>query len=347
MLSYFKKNDPFRIIGLVLILLVTRIGFFLFSSLGQSLLKDANYTSLRSGANDLLNPFFTHSGPLSDLTFIGIESLGSPIFSIILAALLILFNSILLNSIFIRNSSFEESSFLPAAVLIILMSASPKFYFLSPALIGSSFIIFSLNHLFFHIKYKGSEENIITTGFTVGLAGLFFYPYFWFYLLIVIIYLFYSSTITRRYFLMTWGFVLPFLISWVVFLFLDKGAEFTNDLFQQIVYAQVLGEGLNNGLTVFGLGLGLSIIATIQGFSGLGMTNHQIMVQKAMSWLGFFGIALFAIFGDANLSGLTILTLPMAYFTTKMLTSIKKNLLSELLFIALMGSAVATLLVIY
>ncbi|OEK07050.1 hypothetical protein [Roseivirga misakiensis] len=311
------------------------------------MLEGLDYLAFNAGTSGSINAFFVHSGPLSELTFVGLESTGSPLLSLVLATVLILFNSILLNSIFIRNASFEESSFLPAAVMTILMSASPNFFFLSPALIGSSFIIFSLNNLFYHVKYKGSEENILGTGFSVGIAGLFFYPYFWFYPLIVIIYIFYSSTLTRRYFLLTWGFVLPYIMTWVVYLFLEQGSEFSTSIFQQIVSAQVLGEGLNNGLMVFGFGLALSLIAAIQGFSGLGMTNHQIMVQKAMSWLGFFGVVLFAIFGDANLSGLMILVIPMSYFITKMLISINKKLLTELVFIALLGSAIATLFLIY
>ena len=344
MFSYFKKNDPFRIIGLVLILLGTRLGFFLFSKETQSTLDSFDYLLLQSPQDDSLNTFFIHAGPLSELTFLGLASVGYPIISVVLATVLILFNSILLNSIFIRNASFEESSFLPAAIFIIFLSTSQSFYFLSPALIGSTFIILSLNYLFHHVKYRGSEENILATGFTIGLASLFYYPYFWFYLLIIIIYLFYSSTITRRYFLMTWGFLLPLLITWVTYLFLDKGSEFLSGLFQQIVNAQVLGEGLNKGLTIFGLGIALSMIAAIQSFSGQGMTNHQIMVQKAMSWMGFFSIVVFAIFGNISVGSLVILALPMCYFCTKMLVSLRKKLIAELLLFALLGCAIASLL---
>lgn len=327
--------------------IITRLGFFLFSDAGITALSNIDNFVQGSAENTSVSPFFTHAGPLSDLVFSGIDSIGWPVISIVLAGLLILFNGIFLNSIFIKNSSFEESSFLPAAIFIILMSASQSFYFLSPALIGSSFVLVSLNYLSHHVKYRGSEENILSTGFTIGMASLFYYPYFWLYLLILIIYLFYSSTIQRRYYLMTWGFVMPSLITWLVFYLSDTGAGFISAFFGSIINAQAMGEGLNKGLIILGLSLALTMISAIQSFSGQGMTNHQILVQKAMSWTGFFGVLIFAVFGNESLVALILIIPTLSYFSTKMLTALSKKVLAEFLFIALFGGAIATLLLGY
>ena len=347
MFKYFKKNDPLRIIALVFIIIITRLGFFLFSDAGKAALDNITNFVQSPSENDSSSSFFTHSGPLSDLIFSGIDVLGWPLISIVIASLLILFNSIFLNSMFIRNSSFEESSFLPAAIFVILMSGSKSFYFLSPALLGSSFLLVSLNYLFHHIKYRGTEENILNTGFTIGIACLFYYPYFWLYFLVLIIYLFYSSTISRRYFLMTWGFVLPVLIVWLVFYFNGTGVDFASTFFGRIVNVQEMGTGLNRGLTILSAGLVLTIISAIQSFQGLGMTNHQILVQKAMNWTGFFGVLLFAVFGNESLIGLILIIPTLSYFSTKMLTSLTKRALAEFLFLALIGATIATALLAY
>lgn len=329
------------------IIIITRLGFFLFSDAGKEAFDNiANFVQ-NPVKNGELGDFFTHSGPLSDLVFSGIDALGWPIISVIIASMLILFNAIFLNSMFIRNSSFEESSFLPAAIFVILMSASKSFYFLSPALLGSSFLLVSLNYLFHHIKYRGTEENILNTGFTIGIACLFYYPYFWLYLLVLIIYLFYSSTISRRYFLMTWGFILPVLIAWLVFYFSGTGTDFLSTFFSRIVNVQEMGVGLNRGLTILSVGLVLTIISAIQSFQGLGMTNHQILVQKAMSWTGFFGVLFFAIFGNESLLGLILIIPTLSYFSTKMLTSLTKKTIAEILFLTLIGVSIATVLLAY
>lgn len=329
------------------IIIITRVGFFLFSDPGKIALNNINSFVQNPVENGAANSFFIHTGPLSELIFSGIDSIGWPILSIILASLLILFNGIFLNSIFIRNSSFEESSFLPAAIFVILMSASQNFYFLSPALIGSSFVLVSINYLFHHIKYRGTEENILNTGFTIGIACLLYYPYFWLYLLILIIYLFYSSTIRRRYFLMTWGFILPTLIAWLVFYIDSAGSDFMLRFFGSIVNVQAMGEGLNMGLTVLSASLVLTMISAIQSFSGQGMTNHQILVQKAMSWMGFFGVLLFAIFGNESLVGLILIVPSLSYFSTKMLTALTKKTWAEFLFLALLGGSITTVLLAY
>lgn len=296
---------------------------------------------------DLMATDTLHAGPLANLVFVALSSINVETLDVFLASFLILLNGIQLNSIFIRNASFQESSYVPAAIYVILMSASESFYYLSPALIGVSFLLISLNYLFYHIKYRGTEENILSTGFTLGLAVLCYYPYLWVYLMVMIIYLLYSGTITRRYFLITWGFILPLLITWVIFFLLNRGDDFLDSLFSEIVNFQEMGEMLNKGLLVYGLGLALGLIAAIQNFSGQGMTNHQILVQKAMSWVGLFGIIVFAVFGNNDLTALAMLLPAIAYFSAKMLADVSKKYVSELLFLALLGVAVATLVLGY
>ncbi|MBO3698719.1 DUF6427 family protein [Roseivirga sp. E12] len=339
MLSYFKKNDPYRIVGLLMILIVTRITFFFF-------FKTEDWVLTIDSEGPLSNETI-HSGPITNLLFMVVSFFNTEVLDTLLAGTLILLNGILLNSIFIRNASFQESSYVPASMYIILMSASKDFYHLSPALVGSSFLLISLNFLFYHIKYRGTEENIISTGFTIGLAALCYYPFMWIYIMVLIIYLLYSGTITRRYFLLTWGFVLPLLITWLIFFVLDKGDQFLNTLFSGSVDHQILGELLEQSLIVYGFALALSLVAAIQNFAGQGMTNHQILVQKAMSWVGFFGILAFAIFGFNNLAALVLVIPAMAYFCTKLFADLSKKYVGELLFLGIVAVAIATIVLGY
>lgn len=322
-----------------MILLISRIVFSLF-------FKTDSWTIAMSEM-DVLSKESTHSGPISNLVFIGLSSINIEVLDIFLTALLILLNGILLNSIFIRNASFQESSYVPAAIYVVLMSASKSFYYLSPELLGSSFLLISLNYLFYHIKYRGTEENILSTGFTIGVAGLCYYPFLWVYLMVLIIYLLYSGTITRRYFLLTWGFILPLLITWLIFFMLGRGGEFLNLMFSESVNYQILGELLNTSAIVYGFGITLSLVAAIQNFSGQGMTNHQILVQKAMSWVGFFGVLTFAIFGFRNPAVLAMVIPVMAYFSTKLFADLSKKYVAELLFVGLFAAAVATVVLGY
>lgn len=339
MLSYFKKNDPFRILGLVMILLITRVAFFLFFSTGA--------WAIAIDESDLLVTETLHSGPLANFVFVGLSSLNVEFLDAFFTSLLILLNAILLNSIFTRNSSFQESTYVPAAIYVILYSASESFYHLSPELIGSSFLLFSLNYLFYHVKFRGTEENILSTGVTIGLAGLCYYPFLWAFLMVLIIYLLYSGTITRRYFLLTWGFLLPLLVTWLIFFLLDRGGDFLDTLFIEVVNYQVLGSLVNESLIVYGFVLVLSLIAAIQHFSGQGMTNHQILVQKSMNWVGFFGLLIFAVFGSIEITSLALVIPALAYFSTKMLGGVSKKYFAEFLFIGLFGIAIATMVLGY
>lgn len=114
-----------------------------------------------------------------------------------------------------------------------------------------------------------------------------------------------------------------------------------------IVNVQAMGGGLNMGLTVLSASLVITMISAIKSFSGQGMTNHQILVQKAMSWSGFFGVLLFAVFGNESLVGLILIIPTLSYFSTKMLSALSKKTLAEFLFLALLGGAIATVLLAY
>ena len=324
MLSFFRKNDPYLILSLVLILIGTRV-FFAFMAMDSS--------SIQSDPIEFLKVDENGNGPIG-LWLDGLISTlpSESIFSIILAGLLVLLNAIQLNTLFIRNSSIKENTYVPAALFIFLMSASGDFYYFSPALLASSLVIFSLNYLFYHIKYRGTEENILSTGFGIGLAGLIYTPFLWLYLFILISYLIYSNTIRRRYFLMSWGFLLPIIVYWLFFFWRDQGSEALSVLGEQLISFNVIHVSLEKNVVSLGFGLLLSLAGFVKLYGSQGKTNHQILVEKAMSWNALFAI-LIAVLHTGDTLDNEILAIPsMAYFSTQLILNIDRKWLRESLF---------------
>ena len=273
---------------------MTRILFSIFFSTDES-----------SRSIQVIEPLSINAegnGPLGNWLNNLIES--TPVrnlFSIVLAGILVVLNAVQLNSIFIRNSSFKENTYIPAAYYVIFMSSSKDFYFFSPALLASSIILVGLNYLFYHMKYRGTEENIISTGFMVGLAGLIYVPSAWLYLFILLSYLMYSNTIRRRYFLMTWGFLMPIVIFWLFYFWMDLGAHSLSMLGNQIVKLSVIQVAPAQIAVPLGFGLIIALSGFLSSFNQQGKTNHQILVQHSMSWLAFFAIVIVILYACASL----------------------------------------------
>jgi len=309
----------------VLLVIITRLVFVFTGVLSPSEISVTEYVALdfTASANGPLGVWIDHL--IKSVTF----NFG---LSIVIASLLVILNAIQLNTLLIRNASLSENTYIPSAIYVFLMSSSSEFYFFSPALLASAFILISLNYLFYHIKYRGTEENIISTGFGIGIAGLIYTPYLWLYLFVLLVYLVYSNTLRRRYFLMTWGFLLPVIVYWLIFFWQDLGADALSSLGIKSISLETIEMDPMKLLMTLGFGLLISLVGFGSSFKNQGKTNHQILVQSSMSWIGFFGVITAVLFTDNGLVCGLLLIIPLTYFCSQLILSISKNWLKESIF---------------
>lgn len=258
------------------------------------------------------------------------------ILSSILAAILVFFQAFILNTTLQKNAAFQENNFLPGFLFVVFASASSEFLFLSPILLANTFLLLALDKVLIHLKFRGSEENILTTGFLIGLAALSYAPYFWLVPLVILIYIMYSSTLVRRYFLMTYGFIFSLLVFWIYYLTSQNGGAFLGGYFE-LVFSTHLVEpiALKNLALIFGLPTLFSVLSVAQGFQGLGFTNHQILTQRTMLWLLIFGLIMIWMTPSSGSFNALALIIPLTFFTSQFLITRSKKWVGEALFLAL------------
>lgn len=344
MIRYFKVNDPYRLLAVLIFLVVTRTIVLLLDNPFTLLLTEAESMGL-----DINNGAFfaeslsTNAGPLYYYLYAVLTFLTSDttLLSIILATAFIMIQAFLLNAILIRSASLNDNTYLPAIIYSFLLSSSPEFLFLSPELLSITFVLLGLNFLFTHLKYRGSEENIISTGFMFGIAALFAKPAFLLLLFIFLVYLLYSSTLARRYFLMAFGFLLPFIFVWIYFLWNDQGADFWSTYFNDLIHfsSRQLIPG-SNLLIWLGVPALLALITAAQNFTGIGMTNNQIQIQRSMLWLAIFGVLLYMVSANGSFGELIWVLPVVTYFITMFLNSVQKPWMAELCFHVLLWGSV-------
>ena len=335
MIRFFKVNDPYRLLVIFIFLLIVRTVFVLldgpFVRLQQE--QDVMGAFVNGGGLIIEDLMVTNAGPLYAY-FYGLITYLSPesfYISAALSAVFIMVQAFVLNTILIRLAAFNENTYLPAIVYAVLMSATPEFMMLSPEMVAITFVLIGLNYLLTHLKYRGTEENILSTGFTFGLAALFAKPAFLYLLFILLIYLLYSSTLNRRYVLVGFGFLMPLILVWLFFLWNDKGADFMIAYFGQLIHID--SREIIPRVSLFALvafPLFLTLISAAQNFTGVGMTNNQIHIQRTLLWLGIFGVVFYLISGNSSYSELIWLMPTATYFITMLLGAMEKKWLAEL-----------------
>ncbi len=227
MLNFFRVNDPFRLIGIGIYLLLLTAIYFLVNPFP---ITSAQLTWLilgeRVGDGFLLyKDIIDDTGPLAAGFFMAMDL----IFGRSLVAyewvgrLLILFQILYWNSILIKFRAFEENTYLPAIIMAALFHFSFDMLSLSPALLASCFLILALGQLFSQtVLQKEGSESTLLIGLYAGIATGFQPNYLLFLPYLIFTGIAISGFSFRQLMLSLIGYFLP-LILIVVFYFWTEG----------------------------------------------------------------------------------------------------------------------------
>lgn len=344
MLQFFRKNDPYLLLFIAAFLIITRV-VLLIIGLEESTILNSSYL-LGTAFNENPGTVISNSisaGPLYTF-FSGLLVLlfnSSVVASVVVSAILIFIQAVIFNTTLQRNAAFEDNTYLPGILYAIILSSSKEFLYLNPALMANTFLLLATDKILIHLKFRGSEENILTTGFLLGLGALCYAPYSIFLIFTILIYVVYSGTLVRRYFLMTYGFIFSFLIFWIYYLCFQQGAAFIGNYFSGLFRINdVDGTVLNNILLIFGLPLFLTVLSGAQSFQGAGLTNHQILIQRMMLWMLIFALVILRLDNQMTLLTVQTLAIPLTFFSSQFLLTRAKRWVADLVFLFLATSSI-------
>jgi hypothetical protein len=110
----------------------------------------------------------------------------SPLFSVIVAYLLVLLIAILLVNFNTSAFFISERNFLPALIYILLSCYFPGFQILNPALPAIPFLILGLRKIIESYKVQGTAFSLFDAGLLISTGCLFYASLIWFGLLLII-----------------------------------------------------------------------------------------------------------------------------------------------------------------
>jgi hypothetical protein len=260
------------------------------------------------------------TGALSAGVFTGLHLLfgRSEIAYFLLGKIFVLFQIYYWNSTLIKYRVFDENTYFPAIVMAALFHFSFDLMYLSPTLLGSTFLLLAFGQLFSHtVLQKESSESTLLIGIYGGLATGFHWNFVFFLPFLIFTGLSISSFTVRQLFLSIMGFLLPILLI-LVFYFWNDGLEqalqvwpivFTYPNYGYQPYLSWLAPG------IFPLLLALAGYFIGSFFRGATI-NQQKQRQLILIWL-LFSAGLFFLVKNTASYQLVVFLPAMSYFITQ------------------------------
>ncbi|MEO1257932.1 MAG: hypothetical protein AAFZ15_04015 [Bacteroidota bacterium] len=261
MLTFFRTNQLFSSVFLVFYILILRSSVFV--------------------APFKWNP--SGEGLLSHLVYgwIGSQTVTAQV----IAILLLVVQGFLINSLVLSNRLSNEVNLFPGVFYVLVACLVPDFLYLSPVLIGNTFILVALVELYSTYKVSSCADRIFNAGFWTGVASLFYFPFLFYFILINAgLNILRAFNIKERLMLLI-GLAIPFILGWLYYFVFDQGDFFWQtqfgDNFSFLSFGSEPGgwEAYAKSI-VFALAI-LFVVAN----NGAYLTRRNIQAQKKISIL--------------------------------------------------------------
>ena len=342
MLSLFKINDPYKILIILFVAVIIQLPIFI-SGINITLPEIEWHmvgAKLVEGGGLYVDIYYP-IGPLSAqvyriLSFIAPE--GYLIYRI-LGLFLVIVQSVIFNYSLIQYKAYNQNTYVPSLIYVILMMGMEDYITLSPSLMGLTFVLFSIGLTIRLIEgRKRIEEDFLKIGLFSGIAALFYPLYILLLIPVLIALIFFTNTIVRRYLLLVFGATLPFFLTWLKFYWYNQLDEFYFNLNFLFMAGNegvlITWKGLFGIFLIPGLILLYSFFRVMQS---LGFINYQVRLQKYYFLYVIFGI-LIVILDYHHSSHILIVLVPvMAFFITHLFLMLRKIIIAEILFIAFLS----------
>lgn len=334
MLTFFKTNDPYRLAGVLLLLLVIRVPMFISGV--PMILPELKWLLVgeRLGSNDFLmyQDVWDSTAPLAVWVYEGLFILFGktrmPYF--ILSLLLVVVQAGIFNHVMLNNKAYNTSTYVPALVYMVFMNAYFDFLTLSPIVLSMTFVLLAMNNLFKRMDNHTKDELFILTGVYLGLAMLFYLPSVCYFIGTVIALLLYTGSIARRMMLLFYGFGLVLGLVSLYFYWQENYLIFQHHFFQSL-WDTGRVQYLNwTELFVMSIVLVAIFILSFYKVRKLGKyINFQQKIQQVMLIFFFSGFLSLILSHEVSTYQLVCFVPSVAFFTAHYILLIRHWLVAE------------------
>ena len=225
-LRFFRINDPYRLLGILIILILIALPLWIdTANLTWQELKSWVVGEAISDGKLMYVQVYDDTPPLAS-AFLGVMDwvFGRSVFAWqFIAFLLIFFQASYFGIMLINNKAYEENTYLPALIYGLLAFFSFDLFSFSPELLASTFLLFAINNLFKEIEFRIQRDDIVLKiGVSIGLASLLVFSYAAFLPAVAFLLAIFARITARKIFILLSGFVLPHAVLIMLYFYWDS-----------------------------------------------------------------------------------------------------------------------------
>lgn len=349
LLRYFRINDPYRLLGLFVIILLVSLPFLIMpTGVMVSELKHMVLGEAIAEGKLMYIEVFDDTPPLASALF-GLMNMlfgRSLLAGRIIAILIIFFQASYFAVLLIKNKAYAENTYLPALIFGLLCFFSFDLLSFSTDLLASTVLLFALNQLFHEIEFKiQRDEIVLKLGVYLGLTTFLVFSYWVFLLLTIFILIVMTRARFRKIALLVFGFFLPHAVLLTLYFYWGK-----TDLLWQNFYVSNFtfsGEMLvdTKGLFVLvAIPLAYFVFSIFMVNREARFTKYQSQLMQVMFLWLLFSFIQVLVARQVSPASLVLFIPPLAYFISHYLLLIRRKWRAVLMLWLFLGGFLALIL---
>ncbi len=275
----------------------------------------------------LYKDFTENIAPLSAVVYWSLEYFWNQDFLIyhIIAAIITLYQVLYFTYFFNRLQIFPEQNFIPAFLFILFSSLNFEFFSLSPQLMGSTFLLFAISHVYQLILKGDSPDEAYKIGLFCGIASLFYFPFLIFSVVVILSLALFSNVPLKKYFILALGLLFPLLMSWLLFVYFDAGKDFfAKGVFFSFSLNKIFNFYFKDFLLLFSIGFLITLIGFFKAVNSPDLIYYQQRCRIIVFFWVSAGILAEITSFEINYISFWILVFPMAYYSFFFFQYVKK-----------------------
>lgn len=336
LLGFFRINDPYRLLGLLLVLILIGVPGFIYAP--EILLSEVKSQVLGEAIADgklMYIQVFDDTPPLASALF-GLMNMffGKSVLAYhIVALLIIFFQASYFAVLLINNKAYTENTYLPALIFGLLCFFSFDIVTFSAELLASTVLLFAINHLFHEIEFKIQQDDIVLKlGVYLGLSTFLVFSYWVFLLLSIFILIVLTRAGFRKIMLMMFGFVLPHaMLITLYFYWGEVGLLWRNFYLSNLTLSGEMLMSTTGLLVLSSVPLAYFLFSIFMVSREARFTKYQSQLMQVMYlWLLFSIIQVFVARQVTPASLVTFIP-PLTYFISHYLLLIRRRWRAEIM----------------
>ncbi|HEY0741483.1 MAG TPA: hypothetical protein VGD40_08475 [Chryseosolibacter sp.] len=293
LIRYFRINDPYRLVAVLIIMLIIYMPLFIDNP-GTTIpeLKSILIGERLNEGKSMYVDVVDNTAPLTAWFHESMESLcGRSILARhIVAFILIFLQAAYLGIMFITRKVFNENTYIPSFLFVLLFFVSFDTLALTGDLIGFSFLLLALNNLFKEIEFRVQyDETIFNLGLFISIASLFSFAFSIYILWVMIVLVFFTRSTPRKFLLLLFGFLLPHLLVMSISYLNDSlGKMWEYYYLANLTFKRDVLMSAGGILTISILPLAFLVISVVMLQREARLSKYQAQVLQIMFlWMGF------------------------------------------------------------